>query len=161
MKETVRLHCIFRRSKVVLEIVVRPLVLARHRAMAGALGHETLDEYFHEQTEDSPVDELLQFVVCPYFAGYTRVEFAQELVEVALGLVSHTPWLGDPTDMPEDEFCQTIEDWVVGITDDKDIREQARAAAASALIPFGSDVARNLKALGSLLAERFAEEAAE
>ena len=162
MKTMVRLRLAFRRSEVSLEIAVRSLVMDRHRAMAGLLGYEAVEEYFDDTVRRMPIEEMLTFVVAPTFAIFTRVEFAQELLEIALGRRGETPWNGDPTDMPDDEFRGLVDRWVAELTEDIDVRTSVATAAESALLGWGSDVTRQMSGLVSLLAARAgAQEEAE
>jgi hypothetical protein len=143
--DSVRIHCVFRRSKVTLDIQVRPMVLERHRAMAGVLGHSELSEYFDSACEDLTIEEVLTFVVSPYFAGYTAVEFAQELMELALADSVETPWQGEPTDMSADAFRELVGRWAREHSADEEVVYGVSDAALCALRAQGEEVMRCLK----------------
>lgn len=111
MKEKITIGLAFKRTRIVVDVHLRPHILARHRALAAVCAYPTLDAYFSDLVGRDRIDDALDYVVNPAFAGFTAVEFAQEQLDTAFGGVATMPWGGDPVDMPIEQFLERIEEW--------------------------------------------------
>lgn len=112
MKEIVTLEFRRKHTHVKVDVHVRPHILTRHQAMRDVLGYPTLGAYFDELMGRERMEDALDFVVNPYFGGFTKVEFAQELIDTAFsGIVM--PWGNETTDMSEEQFRDLMDAWAL------------------------------------------------
>lgn len=100
----------WKRTSVDVSVHVRPIVRARHLAMAAARGL-TLDEHLSASLREERLEDALDFIANPFFAGFTKVEFAQELLDYAMHRPPNAPWGDDPRDMSEEQLRELVTAW--------------------------------------------------
>jgi hypothetical protein len=135
--EKVTIGLVFKRARVTIDVHVRPAILARHRAMAAAMGHD-MGAYFDESIAHERIEDALDYIVSPYFGSFTKVEFAQELIATAWGAGPELPWDDDPFDWGEDGFKAIMENWA-SVLEERE-REVFAAVTSAALEGDGARV---------------------